>query len=80
MRELLSARTVSQSGASKKRGPDGRERRVSSITSGKSASSLSIFDEGHRRLRESTRSTLFVDSRSTIRGELGEFSEYAKVC
>ncbi|OXU28849.1 hypothetical protein TSAR_005953 [Trichomalopsis sarcophagae] len=34
MRGLLSARTGSQSGASKKRGPDEHERRVSARTSG----------------------------------------------
>ncbi|OXU20513.1 hypothetical protein TSAR_004109 [Trichomalopsis sarcophagae] len=52
MRGTLSARTESQSGASKKRGPDERERRVSARTSGKSASFLPTVHEVRRCLRE----------------------------
>ncbi|OXU19354.1 hypothetical protein TSAR_002920 [Trichomalopsis sarcophagae] len=44
IRGLLSARTGSQSEASKKRGPDEHERRVSARMSGKSASSLPTVD------------------------------------
>ncbi|OXU31731.1 hypothetical protein TSAR_007908 [Trichomalopsis sarcophagae] len=52
MRGSLSARTGSQSEASKKHGLDEHERRVSARMSGKYESSLPTVDGARRRLRE----------------------------
>ncbi|OXU21982.1 hypothetical protein TSAR_006753 [Trichomalopsis sarcophagae] len=66
MRNSLSARTGSQSEASKKRGPDEYKRRVSARTSGKSESSLPTIDGARRRLRE------FSASSSAYRPEIDD--------
>ncbi|OXU31579.1 hypothetical protein TSAR_005100, partial [Trichomalopsis sarcophagae] len=74
IRGTLSARTESQLSASKKRVLDGRDRKVSARTSGKSASSRSTT-----MFARVTCSPLLVDIGSTIRGKLEESPECARV-
>ncbi|OXU16968.1 hypothetical protein TSAR_016073 [Trichomalopsis sarcophagae] len=75
MHDSLSARTVSKSGVSKKRGPNKLKERVSSRKSGKSASSLPTVDRVRQSMRKLPCSPLFVnllggtESQSTALGQ-----------
>ncbi|OXU30272.1 hypothetical protein TSAR_003407 [Trichomalopsis sarcophagae] len=76
MHSSLSAKTVSQLDAGKKRRPDELKEKVSSKTSGEFASSLPTVNGARRRLRELACHSLFVEPRSTMREEL----EVYQVC